>query len=448
MNDEQPQQDNSAEPQFVSQASTPENKTTVSKAKSKKVLILIFVLVLLVGAGLAYALFGDKSTDKQTEEENQTQEEKGFYQGRWLYTNEQDKQVYIYNSGDNTSTPLIKLTEGEQVNVSPDGEILVRTRKNIVETAVSSENPDFKKIYEDSDQSSSLSATWLPDSSGFIVSAGKLTNPEDDNGDYWIPYYVYTVTKINADGSDIKKLFDYPVAYGGISIEGVDVDRDELYLSEAGEGGLRVPLGVYRLSDGAKIEHNEQPSDSGILPVANGKAYATQTTYDNNKIRAKIIEINLDNDEQKVIYESAEIEERTFQRDGNSFMEGISILNVKLSEDKTKLYFDEIHNLENIVTKLKVLDLVQGSVDSLYEPATEGNYITVETQTATSAGLIARVSCGGCPTAEYNKLGNEWVFIDPNSGKWQTIEKTSGDVYFSKFSEIHIYEPLPIDTYL
>lgn len=441
MNDEQPQQENLEIPQPEMQTPSSENMTPEPKTKSKKRLILICIALLLLVVGLVYVMFGDKLTDKQPDEENQpvssSQEEQSLSQSRWIYTNEQEKQVYVYDSSNNKSTPLLKLEEGEKLSVSPDGKTLLRTRKNIVESAVGSENPEFKKIYEDSDISSSVTATWLPDSSGFIVNSGKLLNPEDENGDYWIPSFMYTVSMVSADGTDTRKLFEYPVTWGGIVIKGVDLERDELYLSEDGEGGLRVGLGIYKLSDGTKVEHDEFPSDSGILPVAKGKAYAAQTLYNSSKIRAKIIEINLDNDEQKVIYESEEIEEREFQRNGTSFVEGISILNLKLSEDKTKLYFNEVHNAENLITKLNVINLSNGSVDTLYEPTTEGNYFTFETQTASSKGLMTRISCGGCTTDDYNKFGNEWVFIDPTSGNRQTIQKTDGDTYLSAFGEIN-----------
>ena len=406
--------------------------------KSKKRLILIIlavVLVLLIGFGGAYILLGNKSTDFQAKQDNQTQlaqqEKQTYYAERWIYTDEQEKQVYSYDSSNNKSTPFIKLSEDERVGVSPDGKTLVRTRKNVVETAISTEKPEFKQIYADTDHSTNVSVTWLPDNSGFIVNAGKITKSGQ------VPQSLHTITRIKADGSEPKMLFEYPVTYGGMSIEGVDLQRDELYLSESGEGGLRVPLGVYRLSDGAKLRHYEKNSDS-VLSVTSGKAYMVKKIGDYKAEKAQIIEISLDNGQEKVVYETVATQGRSWLRNGSSFSDGIDVRTLKISKDGATLYFDEIHNFEKPVTKLKTLDLKSGNVKEFYTPTTVGTYITVETQTATPKGVFVRINCGGCATDENNKIGNEWVFIDPSSGKGQIIQKTNSDVYLSTFNDLLI----------
>lgn len=417
------------------------------KSNRKKILMIsVVALMLVIAGGTAWALIKKPvspavTSNTQTQSENKEQETK--LNSYWTYKNDKDSQIYLYNTATNESKPYLKLAENEQVLVSPDGKQLVRTRDNLIEVAGATNNPDFKQIYADPDKSISVGATWLPDSSGFIVNARKLTNPEARREGYWVPRYLDTVTRINSDGSQSKKMFDYPVTWGAITIEGIDLKRDEIYLSESGEGGLRLALGVYRLSDGAKLKTYDEGDNSEPLPVANGKAYKSKSIRENStyKEKVQIIEVSLDGGQEKVIYESLTTEGRSFTRaTGGEFSEGISVRTLKLSSDGTSLYFDEIHNLQKSITKLKALNLSDNKVKEIYTPSMNGSYITVETLAANSTGLIGRVSCGGCTTEENEKLGSEYLFIDSSSSKWQLIQKTTFNNYLEGFQPILISE--------
>lgn len=436
---------NAPEPQPAASPTSPIEPGT-KWYKRKGFLVGLLACVLIGGSISAWALLNKSATTSTQQTQAQTQathEDEIKLQGYWLYKSDKDKQIYLFNAATNESKVYLKVAENEQVEVSPGGKQLARTRDNLVEIAKATDKPEFKQIYADSDKEIDVNAAWLPDNSGFIISGAKLTNPEARSEGYWVPRYVYTVTRIKADGSEPKKLFEYPVTWGGISIDGIDLKRDEIYYSESGEGGLRVALGLYRLSDGTKLKTYEGGENMEPLTVANGKAFKTNTIrdYSTNKEKAQIIEVDLDSGKEKVVYETLTTEGRNFTRPGGGdFSEGISVRTLKASSDGVGLYFDEIHNLEKSITKLKVMNLSDSKVKEIYTPSMTGSYITVETLAANVSGVIGRVSCGGCSTAEHDKLGNEYVFIDPSSYKWRLIQKTASNDYLDIFQPILLQE--------
>lgn len=398
-----------------------------SSSSIHRAVLVSFGLILVIGvAGLVYLGVASKNDASNTRVDairQITQSEiANNLKSYWMYENTKDRQLFLYYPQNNQSTPFIKLAEGERISVSPDGKKILRTKQNIVEVARATVDPQFIQMYADAHQGSVVEAIWLPDSSGMLLSSRQQNSFGDE------PNFLYTVSRINIDGTGLKKLFSYPVALGELTLQGADMSRDEVYYSEAGEGGLRVALGIYSLSGGAQKDAYQSGDNSEPLPVADGKAYKPRTAIDSmtNKQRAQIIEVDLDSQKEKVVYNSALVEGRNFKRaDGGDFSEGIAIRTLKLSPDGKTLYFDQIHNQEITDTKLKSLVLADGTVKDLYSPSMKGSYITTAVLAADAQGLIAHVSCGGCGSAEYEKLGNEYVYIELSTGSSSVIAKTT-----------------------
>lgn len=410
-----------------------------SGKKKKVLLILLAVLLVAVGAVAAYMLLGKDAKDN-THTQTHTSASEGAitYDGVVLYVSSQDNQSYLYDAAANKSTPYVKLAEGEQLSVSPDGKTLLKTRANTVETAASTKEPEFSRVYADADAEVSVTATWLPDGSGMLVNATKTTSVGE------VPRSVHTITRLKKDGSDPQKLLEYPVVWGAITIEGVDLERNEFYVSEVGEGGLRKALATYRLSDGGKIKDDYRGGDNDWpLVVANGKAYkAVRVAQGEEKEKAQIIEIDITSGQERVVYETATIDGRTFQQPDSDvrFSEGISVETLSVSSDKTSLYFNEVHNKDNPTTTLRALNLSDHKTTDVYTPSMTGSYITVEAYAVAKNGLVGRVQCGGCTSDEYEQLGAEWVFIDPVGGKSQLIQKTAADIQFNVLGAVVLAE--------
>lgn len=376
---------------------------------------LLGVVLLIVIVSVAVYVVGARNTGRQLE----------VGQSYWIYVNKKEQQAYLFNPQTGKNIKYLKLSDGERIRVSPDGKKITRTRGNVVETATTAKTPDFVQIYADSDPSMELDASWLPDGSGMLVHAHKVTDPGD------IPKNLSVITRIKADGSSPQKLIQYPIVWGSLVIDSVDMSRDELYVGETSEGGGRIATNVFRLSNGELLQ---KVKGSSTFPVVNGAGYSVTSIADpaTGREKAQLQSTDIHTLVAKVVYE-APLDMPGLATDGVAVRSGLGTL--VLSSDQHTIYFNEIHIANNNTNSvLKAFDARNGRVRTVYTTRQQ-RYIMIDTQTGSENGSVHLVWCGDCVATTHNKQGFKYIYIDKN-GTTKTIQTVDYGPILQSFQPI------------
>lgn len=196
------------------------------------------------------------------------------------------------------------------------------------------------------DEGSVYFGLWSRDSSFLIYEIFEDIPGTGIFGENRISFY-----SINSDGSDKKFLGSHEGAES-IVLGEINLDKNELYWIETGEGGYRRNFTIYDIKDKKiKSVRDKVPNDSALLISNNyDKVYTSG--------KGKIFEYDIKSDTNKLLYE--------FKDNGVDEYGNPSFMQSSFSNNKNKVYITERYEPGEDVINY-ALDLTTGKLDKLFD---------------------------------------------------------------------------------